>query len=72
MLTIFVDICEKIVIPNMTLRDEDVEIFEDDPVEYIRRDLEGSDNDTRRRASVELVKGLCMFHEDMVCLLVLY
>jgi exportin-2 (importin alpha re-exporter) len=59
------DICEKIVIPNMTLRDEDVELFEDEPVEYIRRDLEGLDSDTRRRSAVELVKGLCLYHENM-------
>lgn len=58
------NICEKIVIPNLTLRSEDEEIFEDEPIEYIRRDLEGSDNDTRRRAAVEFVKGLCMFHEQ--------
>ncbi|KAL0486534.1 exportin [Acrasis kona] len=57
------EICERIVIPNLTLRDEDEEIFECDCVEYIRRDLEGSDTDTRRRASIELVKGLCMYHE---------
>ena len=35
-------ICSKIVIPNMTLRDSDIELFEDDPIDYIRRDLEGS------------------------------
>lgn len=62
--------CEKIVLPNMTLRgvlsvmilvfghdlhyvrlshpsysnniESDEELFEDDPIEYIRRDLEGS------------------------------
>lgn len=35
-------ICEKIVLPNMMLRESDQEDFEDDPMEYIRRDLEGS------------------------------
>lgn len=33
-------------------------MFEDDPIEYIRRDLEGSDNDTRRRAATDLVRSL--------------
>jgi exportin-2 (importin alpha re-exporter) len=28
------------------------------PVEYIRRDAEGSDSDTRRRAAADLVKAL--------------
>jgi exportin-2 (importin alpha re-exporter) len=35
-------ICSLIVLPNMSLRESDVELFEDDPIEYIRRDLEGS------------------------------
>lgn len=51
-------ICERIVIPNMRLREIDLEMFEDQPVEFIRRDIEGSDTDTRRRAATELVKGL--------------
>jgi exportin-2 (importin alpha re-exporter) len=33
-------------------------LFEDEPIEYIRRDLEGSDSDTRRRAASDLVRGL--------------
>ena len=28
------------------------------PLEYIRRDTEGSDSDTRRRAAADLVKSL--------------
>ena len=28
-------------------------------VEYVRRDTEGSDSDTRRRAASELVRALC-------------
>lgn len=35
-------ICCDVVLPNMTLRASDEELFEDDPIEYIRRDLEGS------------------------------
>ncbi len=35
-------ICANIILPNMSLRDSDVELFEDDPIEYIRRDMEGS------------------------------
>lgn len=34
------------------------EMFEMDWVEYVRRDTEGSDSDTRRRAASELVKSL--------------
>lgn len=34
-------ICEKIIVPNIEMRTCDVELFEDNPEEYIRRDLEG-------------------------------
>ncbi|OSX75028.1 hypothetical protein BU14_0258s0033 [Porphyra umbilicalis] len=51
-------ISASIIVPNVGLREEDEELFEDNPAEYIRRDMEGSDGETRRRAAVELVKGL--------------
>eukprot|EP01091_Cochliopodium_minus_P009970 TRINITY_DN2578_c0_g1_i1.p1 TRINITY_DN2578_c0_g1~~TRINITY_DN2578_c0_g1_i1.p1 ORF type:complete len:972 (-),score=302.01 TRINITY_DN2578_c0_g1_i1:116-3031(-) len=59
-------ICEKILIPAMTLRKSDQEVFEDNPFEYIRSDIEGSDTDTRRRSAVELVKGLRKHYEKEV------
>ena len=51
-------ICEKVILPNMDFRPWDEELFEDNPEEYIRRDIEGSDVDTRRRAACDLVKAL--------------
>ena len=51
-------ICEKVILPNMEFRTSDEELFEDNPEEYIRRDIEGSDVDTRRRAACDLVKAL--------------
>jgi exportin-2 (importin alpha re-exporter) len=59
-------LCEKIIIPNMFFRDSDEENFEDNAREYIRRDIEGSDSDTRRRAATELVKGLRKHFEQPV------
>lgn len=59
-------ICEKIIIPNLFLRDVDIEIFEDNPEEYIRKDIEKSDADTRRRAASDLVQGLCGQFEQKV------
>uniref|UniRef100_M3ZB01 Exportin-2 n=1 Tax=Nomascus leucogenys TaxID=61853 RepID=M3ZB01_NOMLE len=47
-------ICEKVIVPNMEFRAADEEAFEDNSEEYIRRDLEGSDIDTRRRAACDL------------------
>ncbi|CAG5027047.1 unnamed protein product, partial [Parnassius apollo] len=57
-------ICEKVVIPNMEFRESDMELFEDNPEEYVRRDMEGSDVDTRRRAACDLVKTLAQHYED--------
>ncbi|XP_071966632.1 exportin-2 [Engystomops pustulosus] len=59
-------ICEKVIVPNMEFRAADEEAFEENSEEYIRRDLEGSDIDTRRRAACDLVRGLCKFFEGPV------
>eukprot|EP00462_Mataza_sp_D1_P023236 CAMPEP_0175130734 /NCGR_PEP_ID=MMETSP0087-20121206/6161_1 /TAXON_ID=136419 /ORGANISM="Unknown Unknown, Strain D1" /LENGTH=952 /DNA_ID=CAMNT_0016412965 /DNA_START=72 /DNA_END=2930 /DNA_ORIENTATION=+ len=59
-------ICEKIVIPQIKLRDSDIELFSDDGLEYIRRNVEGSDNDTRRRTTMDFVQGLCLHFEAQI------
>lgn len=59
-------ICEKVVVPNMQFRDADEELFEDNPDEYIRRDIEGSDVDTRRRSACDLVQALSKSFEGVV------
>src|SRR5207248_528463 len=51
-------ICERVVIPNIRLRESDLELFEANGLEYVRRDMEGSDNFTRRRSACDLVRGL--------------
>ena len=61
-----VAICEKIVVQNIMLRDTDEEDFEDNPIEYLRRDIEGSDSDTRRRGACDLVQGLCVHYQQSV------
>lgn len=38
--------------------ESDQELFEDNPEEYTRKDIEGSDVDTRRRAACDLVNTL--------------
>ncbi|CAK9136910.1 unnamed protein product [Ilex paraguariensis] len=59
-------ICQSIVIPNVMLRDEDEELFEMNYVEFIRRDMEGSDLETRRRIACELLKGIGTNYKDKV------
>lgn len=51
-------IIEKVIVPNVALRDSDIETFEDEPIEFIRRDLEGSDSETRRRAASDFLREL--------------
>ncbi|KIZ00248.1 putative Exportin-2 [Monoraphidium neglectum] len=59
-------VCESIVLPNLMVREDDEEMFEMNPVEYIRRDAEGSDADTRRRAAADLLKALSEKYEGQV------
>ncbi|EEP78665.1 HRC135 protein [Uncinocarpus reesii 1704] len=40
-------VTEKVILPNISLRESDIEMFEDEPIEFIRRDLEGGDSETR-------------------------
>ena len=49
---------QRIVVKNLTCTPADEELFEDNPPDYIRKDMEGSDMHTRRRAAVELVRAL--------------
>ena len=51
-------VCQGVIIPNIRLREGDIELFDMNWVEYVRRDAEGSDSETRRRAASELVKAL--------------
>lgn len=59
-------IVEKVLLPNLTLRESDLELLEDEPLDFIRRDIEGSDSDTRRRASTDLLRALMLKFEAPV------
>ncbi|OWR48141.1 putative Exportin-2 [Danaus plexippus plexippus] len=47
-----------------SVSESDIELFEDNPEEYVRRDIEGSDVETRRRAACDLVRALATHYED--------
>lgn len=55
-----------IVVTNLQLRSSDEELFEDNPMDYIRRDIEGSDGDSRRSAARDLVRGLLTSFDESV------
>jgi exportin-2 (importin alpha re-exporter) len=59
-------IIEKVILPNVSLRESDEELFEDEPIEFIRRDLEGSDSETRRRAATDFLRRLAEKFEESV------
>ncbi|KAL1974216.1 hypothetical protein VTN31DRAFT_5776 [Thermomyces dupontii] len=59
-------VIEKVILPNVTLRESDEELFEDEPIEFIRRDLEGSDTETRRRAATDFLRQLASKFEASV------
>ncbi|CAL8104219.1 unnamed protein product [Calicophoron daubneyi] len=59
-------LCEKVILPNMHFRALDEELFADNPEEYLRLDLEGSDIHSRRRAACHLVHVLCDAFEGAV------
>ncbi|PVV00396.1 hypothetical protein BB560_005227 [Smittium megazygosporum] len=54
-------ICEKIVLKNIELSTTEEELFEDEPINYVRRELEGTEAETRRNAASNLVHGL-LYH----------
>lgn len=60
------EIVEKVILPNVALRDSDIEMFEDEPIEFIRRDLEGADTDSRRRAATDFLRKLLDNFEMLV------
>ena len=55
---VLAQVVEKVILPNLSLRDSDIEMFEDEPIEFIRRDLEESDSETRRRAATDFLRKL--------------
>ncbi len=59
-------LCKSVVLPNMALREAEEEVFEDNPSEYIVRDIEGSNAETRRHAASTMVKGLTVNFEAAV------
>ncbi|CAI0469640.1 unnamed protein product [Linum tenue] len=64
--SVILQICQNIVVPNVRLRDDDEELFVMNYIEYIRRDMEGSDLDTRRRIACELLKGIATNYKKQV------
>ena len=56
------NLVQAVVVPNVTLREHDIEQFEDDPLDFIRVDLAvsatGTDLATRRQAAADILQSL--------------
>lgn len=65
------DIIRGIVVPNMMLKANDLEAIEDDPYAFVQQEMEGIDSDTRRKASLDVVKAL-LFHFEETTVTQLY
>ena len=63
-------IVSQIVIPNMMVREVDEEKFEDDPREFLLTEIEGSDSDSRRKCSRDLLRAMCQQFEDQTTAIV--
>eukprot|EP00904_Undaria_pinnatifida_P010098 jgi/Undpi1/6218/HiC_scaffold_20.g08702.m1 len=58
------EIVKNIAIPNVTMRAADEECFEFNPEDYISGDMDGGDNETRRRGACDLLRGMCKHYEE--------
>lgn len=52
------EIIEKIILPNISFREADKETFEDEPILYVRADMEGTDFESRRKSSTDFLREL--------------
>uniref|UniRef100_A0A915DYI5 Exportin-2 n=1 Tax=Ditylenchus dipsaci TaxID=166011 RepID=A0A915DYI5_9BILA len=59
-------ICENVIIKNLSLRNEDVEMYQSEPFDFLKRDIEGSDAETRRRGATDFVRALCKQFEQQI------
>eukprot|EP00282_Hemiselmis_andersenii_P000320 CAMPEP_0114129338 /NCGR_PEP_ID=MMETSP0043_2-20121206/11423_1 /TAXON_ID=464988 /ORGANISM="Hemiselmis andersenii, Strain CCMP644" /LENGTH=980 /DNA_ID=CAMNT_0001222609 /DNA_START=126 /DNA_END=3068 /DNA_ORIENTATION=- len=57
-------IVANVVVPGLRIRESDEEDFEDNPLEYMQRDLEGGASDTRRGVTCSLVNAMCSHFEE--------
>ncbi|OIR56898.1 MAG: importin-alpha export receptor [Amphiamblys sp. WSBS2006] len=59
-------ICERVILPNIQLTTPTLELFEDEPLEFVRTDIEGTQLETRRHVSGELLKTVLATHKTLL------
>ena len=61
-----VPLFQLLIIPNISLTEDDVNEYEDEPDTFIRNDLEESDTDSRRRQCMKFVQSLMRYFPNEV------
>eukprot|EP00924_Labyrinthula_sp_SR-Ha-C_P005042 maker-scaffold_1-snap-gene-19.30-mRNA-1 protein AED:0.39 eAED:0.56 QI:0/0/0.25/1/0.33/0.25/4/64/1024 len=59
-------ICEKVILPSLVARGFDVEKFEDNPLDYVRGDLEGGDKTSRKNTGMALIRAASKHFEPEI------
>jgi exportin-2 (importin alpha re-exporter) len=60
------EIIKNIILPNIAFREADEELFEDEPINFVRSDLEGSDFDTRRKSATDFLREIKDINSELV------
>ncbi|OHS99595.1 hypothetical protein TRFO_33923 [Tritrichomonas foetus] len=50
--------CQDVLIPCIALSEEDIELFQNDPLEYFKRDIEGLQSESRKMSAYSFLKVL--------------
>ena len=53
-----------LILPNISITEQDLEDYSDEPATYIKNDLEESDAETRRRICMKFVTKLSGVYEQ--------
>ncbi|EGV60425.1 importin-alpha export receptor [Yamadazyma tenuis] len=60
------EILKKIILPNIYLREVDLEMFEDEPINFVRFDVEGSEFDSRRKSATDFLRELKEINNELL------
>ncbi len=60
------NIVQHILIRNIRLRESDIELYEMSGDEWVTKDIEGSNFETRRRVATDLLSGLLEHYQEKI------
>lgn len=57
----------QVAMPNLSLTEEEIDLFEHEPDMYMQRDIQGSDFHTRRSAASSIIRQIVLYFSDHAC-----